>query len=116
MSTLFIFLAALIAGGAAGYVAQTVLAKRRQEGAADKAKQLVEDARSEANDLLLSAKEKAVRALSEIKKEEQLRRKQLDKMEERLERTEENLNRKERESKDEWDSVKRKAQEIEKIK
>lgn len=116
MPSIIIFLIALVVGGAAGYGVQTVLSRRRQEGAADKAKQLVEDARSEAKDLLLSAKDKAVRALSEIKKEEQLRRRQLDKMEERLERAEENLNRKERESRDEWENVKRKAHEVEKIK
>jgi len=113
---ILIFLVALAFGGAAGYAVQNVLAKRRQEGAAAKALQLVEDAKSEAKDLLLSAKEKAVHALSEIKKEEQLRRKQLDKMEERLERAEENLNRKEREMHQEWDNVKRKAHEVEKIK
>lgn len=116
MSTIVIFLVALAVGGGAGFFVQSLLAKRRQESAAAKADKILEDAKSEAKDLLFSAKDKAVRALSEIKKEEQLRRKQLDKMEERLERAEENLNRKEREARDEWERVKHKAHEIEKIK
>jgi len=116
MTTFLIFLAALALGGAGGYVAQTVASKKRQEGAAAKAQQILEDAKSEAKDVLLSAKDKAVRALSEIKKEEQLRRKQLDKMEERLERAEENINRKERDVRQEWENVKKKVRDIDKIK
>lgn len=116
MSILLIAIIALGIGGGAGYLAQNYLSRKKEEGASIKAEKVVEDAKSEAKDILLSAKDKAVRALSEIKKEEQLRRKQLDKMEERLERTEEGLNRKDRETRQEWDNVKRKAQDIEKIK
>jgi len=116
MSILLIAVIALGIGGGAGYFAQNYLSRKKEEGAAIKADKVVEDAKSEAKDILLSAKDKAVRALSEIKKEEQLRRKQLDKMEERLERTEEGLNRKDREVRQEWDNVKRKVQDVEKIK
>jgi ribonuclease Y len=116
MSILLIALTGLAAGAGAGYFTQNYLSRKKEESAAAKADRVLEDARSEAKDILLSAKDKAVRALSEIKKEEQLRRRQLDKMEERLERTEEGLNRKEQEMHREWDSVKHKAQDIEKIK
>lgn len=116
MSILLISLVALAIGGGAGYLGQNYLSRKKEESAAARADRVVEDAKSEAKDILLSAKDKAVKALSEIKKEEQLRRKQLDKMEERLERAEENVNRKEREMRQEWDGVKRKAQEIDKIK
>lgn len=114
--SILISLIALAIGAGAGYLGQNYLSRKREESASAKANKVLEDAKSEAKDILLSAKDKAVRALSEIKKEEQLRRKQLDKMEERLERAEENVNRKEREMHREWDNVKRKAQEIDKIK
>jgi len=116
MSILLIALTALGIGGGAGYIAQNYMSRKKEEGAAARAGKIMEDAKSEAKDILLSAKDKAVRALSEIKKEEQLRRKQLDKMEERLERAEENINGKEREVRQERDNVKRKVQEVEKIK
>lgn len=116
MSIVLISLVALGLGGGIGYVGQNYLARKKEESAAVKADRVLEDAKSEAKDILLSAKDKAVKALSEIKKEEQLRRKQMDKMEERLERAEENVIRKEREMRQEWDNVKRKAQEIDKIK
>jgi ribonucrease Y len=116
MYFLLIALVALAAGTGAGYFSQNFLSRKREEGAAAKAAIVLEDAKSEAKDILLSAKDKAVHALSEIKKEEQLRRRQLDKMEERLERTESGLSRKEQEVHREWDNVKLKAQDIEKIK
>lgn len=116
MYFLLIALVTLAVGAGAGYFSQIYLSRKREEGAAAKAAIVLEDAKSEAKDILLSAKDKAVRALSEIKKEEQLRRRQLDKMEERLERTESGLSRKEQEMHREWDNVKRKAQDVEKIK
>jgi len=116
MSILLISLAALGIGGGAGYFAQNYLSRKKEDGASVKAQQMLENAKSEAKDLLFSAKDKAVRALSEIKKEEQLRRKQLDKMEERLERAEENAGRKEKEIREEWEDVKRRARDVEKIK
>jgi len=114
--SILIALVALAAGAGAGFFSQNYLSRKKEEGSAARADKVLEDAKSEAKDILLSAKDKAVRALSEIKKEEQLRRRQLDKMEERLERTEEGLGRKEREMQREWDNVKHKAQDIEKIK
>jgi len=116
MSIILVSFIALVLGGAVGYIAQNILTKRKQEGAAAKAEKILEDARLEAKDLLFSAKDKAVKALSEIKKEEQVRRSQLDKTEERLEKMEANISRREEETRREYEGLKRKAQDVEKIK
>ncbi len=116
MTTFIILVVALGAGGAGGYFVQSLLVQRKKEGALQRAEQIINDARLEAKDVILSAKDKAVLALSEIKKEEQIRRRQLDKMEERLERTEEGLSRKESELKRDKDSVTNRISQIEKIK
>lgn len=116
MTNFIIFIAALLAGGASGYVLNKILTKKRQENASQKTEQLIGDAKNEAKDIILSAKDKAVKALSEIKKEEQLRRRQLDKMEERLERMEQEVSRKDRDLRNEKENVLKKVSQIEKIK
>ncbi len=106
----------LVIGSVGGYLAQNFWSQKKQEGALNKADKIMDDARSEAKDLILSAKEKAVKALSEIKKEEQMRRRQMDKTEERLEKMEGNISRREEDTRREWDGLKRKAGEVDKIK
>lgn len=114
MNAFIILIISLLAGGTGGYFLQNLLSRRNQEGAQRKAQMIIEDAKLEAKDLLLSTKEKAVKALSEIKKEEQIRRKQLDKTEERLERAEKNVFQKEQELSQKWEGLKRKIKDVEK--
>ena len=114
MNILIILFISLAAGGTGGYFLQNLLSKRNQEGAQRKALMIIEDAKLEAKDLLLSTKDKAVRALSEIKKEEQIRRSQLDKTEERLERVEKSVLQKEGELSERWEGLRKKIKDVEK--
>ncbi len=114
MNILILLVVSLAVGGSGGYFLQMILSKRSQEGAMRKAQMIIEDAKLEAKDLLLNTKEKAVKALSEIKKEEQIRRRQLDKTEERVERMEQNVAQKEAELTNRFDGLKKKIKEVEK--
>ncbi|MBD3299788.1 MAG: ribonuclease Y [Candidatus Moranbacteria bacterium] len=97
MEAIYILLSLGLAGGA-GYLVNGYLSKKKEEDAKGKAEKKIEVAKEEAKDIILKAKDKAVKALSEIKKEEEVRRRQLDNTERRLSRIEQNLEKKEKES------------------
>ncbi|MFH1558968.1 MAG: hypothetical protein ABIC19_00395 [Patescibacteria group bacterium] len=59
---------ALVAGSFLGYTIQKITAQKRNKQAQTKAEKIISDATIEAKDVILKAKEKAVKALSEIKK------------------------------------------------
>lgn len=75
---------ALIAGGAIGYGASTVVAKQRAGDAENKTKKLLDEAKEEAKKTVLGAKEDAIRIADEAKKEERERREKLDNAEKRV--------------------------------
>ena len=99
-----------------GYSLRKITSKKKIKEAESKAEKVLTDANLEAKDVILKAKEKAVKALSEIKKEEEIRRSQLDKTEERLERVEQQNQRKEREIDTEKENVRSKIKQVKEIK
>jgi len=112
MGTLLIFLASILVGGAGGYGAHLFLAKRKKEKEGVESEKLLENAKLEAKDIILSAKDRAMKGLTEIKNEEQNRQIQWDKMEKRLGRMEKSISFKERELRNKWGELKRKVKEL----
>jgi len=79
---------AIIAGFVIGYFIRKFLAQREVEGAEAKIQKLINEARSKEKEILLGAKDKAIKIIDDAKKEEQQRRKDLAHMQNRLEKRE----------------------------
>ena len=80
-------------GLAAGYVARLFVAKRRVDSAENQLNEQLEKIKTQAKEIVLTAKEKAAQLLEEVKHEEKNRKIQLDKLEDRLLKKEESLER-----------------------
>lgn len=83
--------AALVLGLAAGYFIRQAFAQRQANSVEQKLKNWLEEAKSQAKEVVLDAKERAAKLLEEVKTEEKGRKAQLDKLEERLLKKEEQL-------------------------
>lgn len=92
--TLILALAGALAGGAAGYSYRKAQAKKEEESVDLKVKKALEDAKTEAKELVLQAKEEAVKISETAKKEEKERRDQILDLEKRVAGKEENLEKK----------------------
>ncbi len=75
-------------GVAVGYEIRRAIAKKRTESAELRAEQLITTAKTKEKDLLLEAKEKAIKIIDEAKHEEGDRRKELQHIQDRLEKRE----------------------------
>ncbi len=91
--TLVFYGVILAAGVAIGYISRQVLASKVAKSVEGKAKAEYEKAREEARGLVVEAEERASGILEEIKKDERERKVQLDRVEERLLRREEGIER-----------------------
>jgi ribonuclease Y len=116
MSPIFFTISALIGGAVLGYSLRKISTQKKIEEAESKAKGLISDADLNAKDIILKAKEKAVKALSEIKREEEIRRSQLDKAETRLTRMEEQILKKEQELEEDKKNIHSKIKRVKEIK
>lgn len=76
------------AGIAIGYELRKSIAKKRAESAEARADEIVNAARNKEKDLLLQAKEKAIKVIDDAKHEEEARRKELQHAQDRLEKRE----------------------------
>src|SRR3989338_4732572 len=85
--------AALVLGIACGYVIRQVFASKHANSVEQKIKNWLEEAKTQAKEVVLEAKERAAKLLEEVKNEEKSRKLQLDKLEERLLKKEETLER-----------------------
>src|SRR3989344_2227469 len=83
--------AALLLGVLAGYFIRQFSAQRQADSAEQKIKNWLEEAKTQAKELVLDAKERASKLLEEVKTEEKARKVQLDKLEERLLKKEEGM-------------------------
>lgn len=83
--------AALVLGLVAGYFIRQAIAQRQANSVEQKLKNWLEEAKSQAKEVVLDAKERAAKLLEEVKSEEKTRKVQLDKLEERLLKKEEQL-------------------------
>lgn len=84
-------LVSAILAGAAGFYLRNALARQKTRAALDAAQQQIRRAEERAKELLLEAKEEALQTKTTADAELRARRQQLDKIEERLEQREENL-------------------------
>ena len=82
---------ALLVGLAAGYVVRQVVAAKQADSAEQKIKNWAADAESKSKEIVLEAKERAAKLLEEVKTEEKDRKVQLDKLEDRILKREETL-------------------------
>ena len=81
---LFPVLLALLAGGAAGYASNVVMAKRRGQAASDQAKKILDDAQAKAKEATLEAKAESLRLAEAAKRDEKERRLALNQTEQQL--------------------------------
>lgn len=88
MEFLITGIAALVVGAVLGYFARQTIAKKQAGTLEAKLSTLVENAKKEANEILLSAKEKSVEILEDAKKEEKDRKEYILKKEQKLEQKE----------------------------
>ncbi len=79
---------ALVAGLAIGYIARKTIGTRAVGSAESKANELVEQAKIKQKELLLEAKDKALEVIEAAKKEEQERRRDVNKLQEHLQKRE----------------------------
>lgn len=85
---------ALAVGGGGGYAANLYLSKNKTDSAEAKAKKILDEAETKSKELVLAAKEDAVKVAEEAKKEERERRQQLTDTENRLSQRESTLDKK----------------------
>lgn len=120
MESLILFIgtivSALIIGSVLGYYTRQTIAKKQAGTIEAKLNKLITDAKIEAKEILLKAKDKAVKILEEAKQEERKRQIQLAHLEERLEKKEENLDNKTTELEKKYSELKVKVHKIKKIK
>jgi len=105
----------LSAGSILGYLARQTIAKRQLSTAEGKVASMIEEAKKEAREIALNAKNKAVEILEDAKKKEKNKEDQIMKMEQRIEKREENLDRKMEELEKGRSILEKKALEIKKI-
>jgi len=123
LTPLLVAIGSLILGSFLGYLARQSIAKRQTHTAEARIDKLINDAKSEAQEIILKAKDKAVKALDEIKKEEVKReddyrrgQKRLEQKEEVLERRIVDLEKEEKEFKEKVEKVREIKSELEKLK
>jgi len=110
-----IFVAAII-GGVAGYITRQILAQQRRDSIELKIKQLILDAKDEAQKIIDEAKQKAETAIDAAKKEARERESQLRELETRVTQKETNIEKREKDIQTHSQTLAQKGEEIEKIK
>lgn len=106
----------LIVGSFLGYLARQSIAKRQANTAEAKIDKLITEAKSQAQEIILKAKDKAVRALDEIKREEVEREEEFRKSKQRLDRKEEILETKSASLDKEENNLREKVEKVREIK
>jgi len=113
---LLVAVGSLIIGSVLGYYARRSIARRQAKTVEAKVDKLISEAKNEARDIIFKAKEKAVKALDELKREEQRRRDEYSKSRRRLEQREGLLDQKAEELKGEEGDLKLKVEQVKKVK
>lgn len=106
----------LIVGSILGYYTRQTIARKQAGTIESKLNKLIGQAKEEAKETLLNAKEKANKILEQIKGQERDRQKQLTKMEERLMNREQKLDQKNSELEKDYSNFKLKVKKVKKIK
>jgi len=120
MNSLIIFIGiivgTLVIGSILGYYTRQTIAKKQAGTIESKLNKLISDAKGEAKDTLIRAKEKANKILEEIKHQDRERQTQLTRMEERLLKKEQNLEQKDGQLEKDYSNLETKVQKVKEIK
>ncbi len=108
-------LVVFVLGSSSGYFVRKTIAKNQAGTAESKATRIIEDAKIEAKQQLVEAKNKAIEALEEVKKEEKKRREFLQNAEKRLETKEQKIDNRISQLEKERRTLQGKANEIRKV-
>ncbi|MCL5093535.1 MAG: ribonuclease Y [Patescibacteria group bacterium] len=114
--SLFLIVAGVAVGGFFGYSYRKTQAKKEEQGVENKVKKILEDARTEAKETVLQAKDEALKIGETTKKEEKERRAQIVEMENRLAQKEESLDKKSEAVDVKKEEIEKDKKEIEEIK
>lgn len=87
-------IASVFIGGIIGYAIRKILISQKQKAYEAKTEKLLSEAKTKGREILLEARDKAIKFIEKVKKEEAERRRQLSHIESRLEKREENLDKK----------------------
>ncbi|MBU6500525.1 MAG: ribonuclease Y [Patescibacteria group bacterium] len=112
MITTALIAAGLLLGFAAGYLVRRFWAAKKLGSLEERVRRASEEAETKAKEILLEAKDKAATLLVDFKKEEKDRRKEIEVVESRLTRREDELEKKTSAIKTEEGSLKRKEEEL----
>ncbi len=108
--------ATLIVGTAAGYYLRKILAKRLTGSIEEKAEKLLAETRTKQRELLLQARDKALKVIDDAKHEEEERRQELQSAQKRLEKRESLFDQKLLELQEKQQKLYDRANQIEKVK
>ena len=114
--SLIVAIIALGMGSVLGYFARQSIAKRQANTVEAKIDKLVSEAKAQAQEIILQAKNKAVKALDEIKKEEARRQEEFRRSQQRLERKEELVEQKANKLEKEESDFREKVEKVREIK
>lgn len=116
MNIIIVGIAAFVLGGGLGYLILRQISGKQVDSAKSKADKIVSDAKSESKEILIAAKDEALKEKEEVKKEFQAKEKTIAELERSLRSREVNLDRKFDQLESERKSVSKKESEIEGIK
>jgi len=116
MNIIIVGIAAFVLGGGLGYFILRQISGKQVDSAKSKADKIVSDAKSESKEILIAAKDEALKEKEEVKKEFQTKEKTIAELERSLRSREVNLDRKFDQLESERKSVSKKESEIEGIK
>ena len=116
MNTVFFVVIALTAGLAVGYVIRNVLAKGKIGSAEGRAERIITEAKQKEKELVLAAKDQAIKITEETKEEEKAMRQKILRLEERLEKKETEIDEKSRRLDQQKEDLEKGRDEIKRVK
>lgn len=116
MLLIIIGIGALVAGVVLGYLSRQSIAKKQAGSLEGKLAKMTEEAKREAREVEIRAKDKAIQILEEAKREQKDREQQIMRLEDRLERKEQALDSKAQELDKKYAEVTEKAEKVKEIK
>ncbi|MEI8061508.1 MAG: ribonuclease Y [Candidatus Berkelbacteria bacterium] len=116
MLTILIAAAALVVGGGLGFLVFRVLTSKKVDSAKNRADKIVADAKSESKELLISAKDEALKYKEEVKKELAPKEREINELERSLRGREVGLDKKFDQLEAERKGVVKKAEEVDQLK
>ena len=116
MNTVFFVVIALAAGLAVGYVIRNVLAKGKIGSAEGRAERIIAEAKQKEKELVLAAKDQAIKITEETKEEEKAMRQKILRLEERLEKKETEIDDKSRRLDQQKEDLEKGRDEIKRVK